>query len=145
MSMQSFHPMNCHPKALKALSDWLSKEQCNWVLQLISKIHSSQKNYSDNLSRVERLLYSFIEEIVAMKWSGHINRGMWIAIKKSSKTLTVTSWSMTEKLAVWVVYDRIIHCRKVYDTMCDFVYDTKHGCNFVENRGVWHKNVWHKM
>ena len=43
------------------------------------------------------------------------------------------------------VYNRKIHSKKVYDTMCDFVYDTKPGCNFVENRGVWHKNVWHKM
>ena len=34
---------------------------------------------------------------------------------------------MTENLAVLVVYDRKIHSKKVYDTMCDFVYDTKHG------------------
>ena len=41
--------------------------------------------------------------------------------------LTATSWSMTENMTVWVVYDRKIHCKRVYDTMCDFVYDTKHG------------------
>ena len=34
---------------------------------------------------------------------------------------------MTENMTVWVVYDRKIHCKRVYDTMCDFVYDTKHG------------------
>ena len=39
------------------------------------------------------------------------------------------------------VYDRKIHSKKVYDTMCDFVYDTKPGRNCVEEQGVWHKNV----
>ena len=125
--------------------EWLIKERTVQLSTTSFFKNSFFKKNSNNLSRVERLLYSFIERIVAMKWSAHINRGMWIVSKKSSKTPTVTSWSMTEKLAVWVVYDRIIHCRKVYDTMCDFVYDTRHGCNFVENRGVWHKNVWHKM
>ena len=37
---------------------------------------------------------------------------------------------MTEYMAVWMVYDAIYHCKKVYDTMRHFVYDTKHGCNF---------------
>ena len=32
---------------------------------------------------------------------------------------------MTENLAVWAEYDRKIQCKSVYDTMCDFVYDTK--------------------
>ena len=43
------------------------------------------------------------------------------------------------------LYDRKIHSNKVYGTMCDFVYDTKHECNVFENWGVWHKSVWHKM
>ena len=37
---------------------------------------------------------------------------------------------MTEYMAVWMVYDTIYHCKKVYDTMRHFVYDTKRGCNF---------------
>ena len=37
---------------------------------------------------------------------------------------------MTEYMAVWMVYDTKYHCKKVYDTMRHFVYDTKRGCNF---------------
>ena len=41
---------------------------------------------------------------------------------------------MTEYMAVWMVYDTIYHCKKVYDTMRHFVYDTKRGCIFFATR-----------
>ena len=41
---------------------------------------------------------------------------------------------MTEYMAVWLVYDTKNHSKKVYDTIRDFVYDTKHGCNFLTKK-----------
>ena len=42
---------------------------------------------------------------------------------------------MTEYMAIWLVYDtRKVIVKKVYDTMRDFVYDTKRGCNFLAKK-----------
>ena len=41
---------------------------------------------------------------------------------------------MTEYMAVWLVYDTKNHSKKVYDTIRDFVYDTKRGCNFLAKK-----------
>ena len=43
---------------------------------------------------------------------------------------------MTEYMDVWLVYDTKNHSKKVYDTIRDFVYDTKYGCNFFAKKGV---------
>ena len=42
---------------------------------------------------------------------------------------------MTEYMAVWLVYDTKNPSKKVYDTIRDFVYDTKRGCNFFGKKG----------
>ena len=41
---------------------------------------------------------------------------------------------MTEYMADWLVYDTKNHSKKVYDTIRDFVYDTKCGCNFLAKK-----------
>ena len=43
---------------------------------------------------------------------------------------------MTQYMAVWLVYDMTqkIIVKKVYDTIRDFVYDTKHGCNVLAKK-----------
>ena len=41
---------------------------------------------------------------------------------------------MTEYMAVWLVYDKKSHSKKRYDTIRDFVYDTKRGCNFLAKK-----------
>ena len=52
----------------------------------------------------------------------------------ASVSSMVTSLSMTEYMAVWLVYDTKNPCKKVYDTICDFLYDTKRGCNFLAKK-----------